>query len=382
MVLRTMQKTNKGKKILYVTSLGITMDFFCALIRELLDRGYSVDVATNEMGGEAPVLSCYREWGCRVFPLSCSRSPTDPGNLKAIRQLRELVQRENYDQVHCHTPKAAACTRAACRGLRKTGLKVFYTAHGFHFYTGAPLKNWLIYYPVEWLCAHWTDTLITINREDYARARRHLHAGRVAYVPGVGIDVERFAGAKVDRAAKRRELGVPEDAVLLLSVGELNENKNHAVVLHALARLNDERIHYRIAGCGALANELEKLAAELGLSDRVRLLGQRSDMEELYKSADVFVFPSMREGLPVALMEAMAAGLPVVGSRIRGCEDLLADSDNLLIDRPGDAAAFAEAIKALANDPARRKAIGKNNPARLLPFGQEKILEQMEQLYS
>ena len=377
-----MQTTNAGKKILYVTTVGITMSFFCSLIRELLDRGYRVDVAANETEGQTPVPPCFRDWGCRVFPLSCSRSPLDRGNLAAIRQIRELVQREGYDLVHCHTPIAAACTRAACRGLRKGGLQVFYTAHGFHFYTGAPLKNWLLYYPIERLCARWTDTLITINQEDYERAKRRLHAGRVACVPGVGIDVERFASAQVDRPEMRRSLGVPEDAVFVLSVGELNENKNHAAVIRALARLNDERLYYRIAGDGELAEERRKLAAELGLGDRVRLLGERTDVAELYKSADIFVFPSIREGLPVALMEAMAAGLPVVGSRIRGCVDLLADSDNLLIDRPTDDGAFADAIRALADDPARREAIGRSNRQRVGAFDQARVLEQMERLYA
>lgn len=94
-----------------------------------------------------------------------------------------------------------------------------------------------MYYPAEWLCSFWTDTLITINQEDYDRARRHLHARRMEFVPCVGLDIGRFAGAAADRAGIRRELGVPEDAFLLISVGEVNRNKNHEIMIRALARI-------------------------------------------------------------------------------------------------------------------------------------------------
>ena len=153
-------------KILYVTTIGNTMGFFTSIVEELLKAEHTVDVATNLNIGKLP--DCYREWGCKIYPISCTRSPFNKGTIAAIKEIRKIVREGDYDIVHCHTPIAAMCTRLACRKLRKNGLKVFYTAHGFHFYKGAPLKNWLLYYPIECLCAHWTDTLITINREDHA----------------------------------------------------------------------------------------------------------------------------------------------------------------------------------------------------------------------
>ncbi len=308
-------------KILYVTTIGSTMWFFRSFIKELIDAGNTVDIATNESA--APVQDCYRDWGCRVFQLSCSRSPFSSGNLRAVKEIKKIVSGTHYDIVHCHTPIAAACTRQACRSARKHGTRVIYTAHGFHFYDGAPKKNWMIFYPVEKHFAKDTDVLITINKEDYERAKADLKAARVEYVPGVGIDTARFRDTIVDRDAKRAGLGIPVDAKLLLSVGELNENKNHTTVLKALAALNDLSVWYIVAGTGPLASKLERIAADLDLSDRVRFLGHRDDCAELYKTADLFVHPSFREGLPVALLEACAAGLPAIASDIRGCRDIL-----------------------------------------------------------
>ena len=307
-------------RILYVTTIGRTTRFFEQFIRELIAAGHQVDFAANEEGSAVPEV--YREIGCQVFHAAFSRSPLSSDNLKAIKSVRKIVSDGNYDIVHCHTPVASLVTRLACRKLRKkTGLKVFYTAHGFHFYKGVPFKNWMIYFPLEWLCSFYTDTLITINKEDYDRAQKRLHAKRTAYVPGVGIDVERFAGAKVDRAAKRAELGIPEDAFLLISVGELNRNKNHEIVIRALAKLRRPDIHYMIAGKGPQEEHLRSLANESGIGDNFHLLGYRHDIPELYKTADADVFPSIREGLGLAALEGMAAGLPLICSDNRGTRE-------------------------------------------------------------
>lgn len=361
-------------KILYITTIGGTMGFFESFIRRLLDEGYKVDIATNESDSQVP--SCYREWGCTVYSLDTSRSPLDRGNLRAIRQIRSLVAKEKYDIVHCHTPVAAMCTRLACRKARRHGTRVFYTAHGFHFYTGAPVKNWLLYYPVEWLCAHFTDVLITINKEDYERAKKKMKAKRVEYVPGVGIDLTKFGQTVTDKAAKRRELGVPEEARLLLSVGELNENKNHETVIRAIA---DMDVYYAIAGEGELHEHLQGVIDELGLSGRVKLLGYREDVAELYQAADVFVFPSMREGLPVSVMEAMASALPVVCSRIRGNVDLIDDNGGVLFDPHGVDDCTAALGKLLGAD---ARAMGDYNARKVQDFSQTRVHAQMWEIYS
>lgn len=369
-------------KILYTTTIGNMMGFFIPFIRKLVNEGHTVDIATNENNGITSVSSVYRELGCRVFNISCSRSPIDRGNIKAIYEIKQLVESNHYDIVHCHSPIAAACTRLACRKLRKNGVRVFYTAHGFHFYDGAPLKYWLCYYPIEWICSWWTDTLITINQEDYKRAQEHFHAIQTVYVSGVGVDTEVFSNPRYDknaarnRAIKRKEIGIPNDAKLIISVGELCKRKNHKVVINAIANMEDKP-YYIIVGRGTLREELQKQIDELFLSDQVILLGHRKDISELLATADYFVLPSLQEGLPVALMEAMAAGLPIACSRIRGNTDLIDDMGGYLFD-PHNIEDVKNAIEKLM---VNCENMGTYNQKKIQAFDIQVILEKMSALY-
>lgn len=293
------------------------MGFFKSIIKELIENGNSVDIATNETNSNVP--DYYREWGCSIFHISTSRSPFSFGNIRAIKQIRTLAK--SYDLVHCHTPLAGMATRLGCRKLRKNGLKVVYTAHGFHFFKGSPRKNWLIYYPIEKLCSRWTDVLITITKEDYELAKCKMKARRIEYVPGVGIDVNRIRDMTVNKKEKREKLGIPLTAKMILSVGELNVNKNHQFVIEALSKIRDENIFYVVAGDGEQKNALKRMAEESNVN--LLLLGYRTDVLELCKVSDLFILPSRREGLNVSVMEAMAAGCPVIASRIRGNVDMV-----------------------------------------------------------
>lgn len=353
------------------------MTFFKNLIKELIEEGHTVDIICNETDEKVP--DCYREWNCNIFHHSCSRSPLSAGNIKAIKEIKDVVAENKYDIVHCHTPIAAMCTRLACRGLRKNGVKVIYTAHGFHFYKGAPKLNWLIYYPIEKVCARFTDVLITINHEDYELAKRKMKAKRVEYVPGVGIDVDKFKNTVVDRAAKRKELGIPEDAFLLVSVGELNANKNHEVILKAMAQIDDDNIHYAIAGVGELKDYLLELASKLGIAERFHLLGYRNDVAEIYKAAEVFCFPSFREGLPVSLMEAMAAGLCTVAAKNRGTIELI--RNNGVLCNHNEADEFSEKIKLLANNQKLMKEFGVNGQSIVTYFRNERVNKLVTNIY-
>ncbi len=360
-------------KILYITTIGSTMSFFTSFIRHLLDEGHTVDIATNEKNSKVP--ACYREWDCIVYQIDTSRSPLDIGNLKAIGQIKQLAEKGQYDIVHCHTPIAAICTRLACRKVRRSGMKVFYTAHGFHFYKGAPLKNWLMYYPAEKICAHFTDVLITINKEDYALAQQKMKAKLVAYVPGVGIDLSKFGQATVDKATKRKELGVPPDATLLLSVGELNTNKNHETVIRAISDLN---VYYMIAGEGDLRGHLQRVINELGLTERVKLLGYRKDMTELYKTADIYLLPSIREGLNVSVMEAMASGLPVACGRIRGNTDLIDENGGVLFE-PQSVDECRDAISSIIRR--NKSEMAAYNLKKIQVASIDEIIKNMDEVY-
>lgn len=365
-------------RILYITTIGNTMRFFLPFIKKLISDNHVVDIATNENVGKTPVADNYRELGCRVYQISCSRSPMNSGNRRAIKEIKKIVNDTFYDIVHCHTPIAAACTRMACRNIRNKGTKVIYTAHGFHFYSGAPLKNWLLFYPVEKICAQWTDALITINKEDYARAIEKFKIENIEYVPGVGIDVKKFADDKTDKTMKRKELGIPTDSYVLLSVGELNDNKNHQIVIKALGDLKEKNMHYVIAGEGPQHEALVKLASELGVDKQFHLLGYRSDVSELYRMADVYILPSIREGLNVSIMEAMSSGLPCIVSDIRGNRDMVDEGNGGYLVDPMQKNAFVKAIskiKKVGFD------MGSYNKKKATMFESEIINASMTKIY-
>ncbi|MCQ2966773.1 MAG: glycosyltransferase [Alphaproteobacteria bacterium] len=346
----------------------------------LYAKGNVVEIACSN--GTKPLNSIYNELGCEKHIFPFSRSPFSKCNLIAYKQLKGLVEKEHYDIVHCHTPNAAMITRLACRNVRKQGTKVFYTAHGFHFFKGAPLKNWLMYYPVEKICAHLTDVLITINHEDFELAKKKMHAKKVCYVPGVGIDLSKIQSVECDRAEVRKSMGVPEDCVLLLSIGELNVNKNHQVVVKALARLNNTNVHYAIAGLGDQKENLLNLAKNLGVESQFHLLGYRTDALKLYKAADVFVFPSFREGLSVSLMEAMASGLPIVCSKIRGNVDLVEDGVGGFHFVPNDVDGLTQNLKNIIDDTAKVVQMGDANEKKIKMFSLKNVLDMMKEIYN
>jgi glycosyltransferase involved in cell wall biosynthesis len=362
-------------KILYVTTVGMTMGFFTSLIKELTDQGHTVDIVTNTQ--EHPVPQIYDTLAGHIYEVPFSRAGLNLQNIKTIKILRKIVEDGGYDVVHCHTPNAAVSTRFACRKLRKKGLKVIYTAHGFHFYKGAPLKNW-IFYPFEKICARWTDLMITINKDDHSFALEKFKKTNVTYIPGVGIDTAFFRETVIDRDSKRTELGIPKDCFAVLSVGEINANKNHASVIRALADLKDSSIHYLIAGKGPLTEDLTALSEQLGISSNVHLLGYRNDVNELYKAADIFALPSLREGLNVSVMEALASGLPVICSDIRGNRDMVRNGQNGYLFMPNDPASIIEAINKV-----RKNSISAEEcRISAMPYDRSIINKEMLRIYS
>ncbi len=334
-------------KVLYVATVVKThiMEFHIPYLKMLKEMGWETSVAARN-DYENPE-DCAIPYCDKYYDIPFERNPIKPGNIKALKQLKKLINDEKYDIVHCHTPVGGMLARLAAKKARKNGCKVFYTAHGFHFYKGAPLLNWLVYYPVEKWLARMTDVLITITNEDYQRAKK-FKAKRVEYIPGIGVDINRFKKSNADSSVELKEsLGIPKDATVLLSVGEVNKNKNHQLVIKALPELNG--LWYVLCGRGPLIEELRSLAKKLGVSERVIMTGYRTDVVDFYSMADIFVFPSFREGLPVALMEAMATDLVCVASRNRGTNDLMVDSQ-LLFDANDVSGLTACIKKALDKD--------------------------------
>lgn len=273
-----------------------------------------------------------------VHQVDFVKNPFDiRGNLRAYGQLKKLAAHGDFSIVHCHTPVAAAIARLVFR--KKTSAKVIYTAHGFDFYKGAPLSS-VIYKLVEKALARYTDVLITINSEDFLQAKRFAYreGGYAQYIPGVGINLEKFV--RTTQVAKK----MPGDIFNIVSVGELNDNKNHINVIRAIAMIGDKRIRYDIYGNGPLREKLEQTIQLYKLESQVRLCGYCNDTCRVLNDTDCFVFPSIREGLGMAAIEALACGVPVIALNQRGAREFLQDGKNgyFCDNTPAD---FARTIK-------------------------------------
>lgn len=382
------QKSTQKPKALVLASVASMIDQFnMNNIQILLDLGYEVEVAANFVNGGTITEERVADLKKRLAAMSVTvhhvpipRKISRLGDIFiSYRQVKGLCKQKQYRIVHCQSPIGGVIARLAARDCRKKGTKVIYTAHGFHFYKGAPAVNWLLYYPIEKICSYWTDVLITINKEDYAFAKKNMSAKNVVYIPGVGVDVAGFELKNYDKGQKKKELGLKEDAVVILSVGELNENKNHEIIVKAIAKLHNSNIHYLIAGQGPNEGKLMELARKLGVN--LHLLGYRTDITELYHVADIFALPSKREGLSVALMEAMACGLPCMVSKIRGNVDLIEDGEGGYLCEPGAVDGFALAMKNLINNEILREKFGKENIKKITGCDVENINQKMKNIY-
>lgn len=310
------------KRVLFVAHVDSHIQaFHIPFLKLFKDKNYIVDVASN---GKSIFKYCDHKYN-----IPFQRSPFSICNIRAYKELKKILNDNNYDIIHCHTPVGGVIARLAnkhCRYYETT--QMIYTAHGFHFFKGNnPLKNFL-FKNIERYGAKYTDILITINKEDYAAAKKFnlKENGSVEYIPGVGIDIDKINSISGNKDDLCNELDIPSDSILLLSVGELNDNKNHRVIIETLPKL-PQNVHYLICGVGVLKEEYIQLSKKLNVENKLHLLGYRNDVIKIMKSCDVFVFPSKREGLSVALMEAIACGLPCIGSNIRGNNDLITNEN-------------------------------------------------------
>lgn len=313
--------------------------------------------------------------------IAFARNPISFENVKAYRELKELIDCEKFDLIHCHTPTVSMMTRLAAQKARRCGCVVMYTCHGFHFHNSSSRKNWIVYYPIEKVLSRYCDYIVTINREDYNRAKT-FYCKNVRYIPSVGVDINRIRNLTVDKIAKRTEIGVPPHKMLIISAGELIERKNHEAIIRALAILDDPDIYYAIAGKGPLKDYLTNLAEELGVCERVIFLGFRTDVFELYHAADISAFPSKIEGLGLAGVEAMAAGIPLVSSNVHGILDYVIDGKTGYAIDPKDVEGFAKAIKKLAEDDTLRKSMKENCLKAVEPFEITNALSVMWDIYN
>lgn len=319
------------------------------------------------------------------YNISIQRSPFHMGNMKAYRELKTVINENKYNIIHCHTPMGGVLARLAARKARKQGTKVIYTAHGFHFCKGAPLVNWLFYYPIEKTLAYYTDCLITINQEDYQLATQHFKAKRIEHVHGVGINTENFKPAnEKEKIQLKKSFGYHPDDFLLFYAAEFNKNKNQQLLLQSLALIKDEIPHAKLllAGKGPLLENCRELAANLGIFHMVEFLGYRNDLQKIVPMCDVAVASSLREGLPVNIMEAMACGLPVVALDNRGHRELVHNNKNGWVIDSTSRVEFASKIKVLAKIEGVKHKLGINGREMILKkYSIDKVLIEKSRIY-
>ncbi len=321
------------------------------------------------------------------FDIPFERSPFKWQNRNVFNRLKSIINANDYDIIHCHTPMGGVLARLAARKARKQGTKVLYTAHGFHFCKGGPLINWLLYYPIEKWLSHYTDCLITINEEDYRLAVNHrFKAKRIDHVHGVGVNTERFKPWTEDEKREARNmLGYAADDVLMFYAAEFNKNKNQQYLIQALALIQHEAPHAKLllAGEGPLKEGCRDLAARLGIADKVDFLGYRTDIDKLLPMCDIAVASSAREGLPVNIMEAMACGLPVIASDNRGHRELVRNDLNGWIVAANEVNIMAERIITLVRSKPMQRKLGMAGRQMIeADYSIRKVLDEKRKIYS
>ena len=321
------------------------------------------------------------------YDLPIKRSPFKRDNLKAYKELQAIIHQHNYQIIHCHTPIGGVLGRLAARRARKEGTKVIYTAHGFHFCKGAPLLNWMLYYPIEKGLARLTDCLITINEEDYQLAHNHkFKAGKIEHVHGVGIDLTQFKPIRLENKNElRKSYGYNPDDFLLFYAAEFNKNKNQQMLIETIPLIKNEvpNVKLLLAGEGALLDECRSLAKKLGVVEQVHFLGFRKDIQSLLSITDVSVASSLREGLPVNIMEAMAAGIPIVASDNRGHRELVLNNKNGWVVDCDDKESFSRKVKLLANNKDLRIKLGLNGRRMMKSkYSTNQVLEEKSRVYA
>lgn len=377
------------KKVLIVASVISFIEWFNKENVDYLrcQKGCQVHIACNfdytedtDEDRTRAYIEKLKSQGVVLHNIAFARSPFELSNIQAYRQLKAIIAAEKFDLIHCHTPTVSMMTRLAARKARKQGSIVMYTAHGFHFHDASPKKNWLMYYPVELVMSRFCDYLITMNNEDFNRSKT-FHCKNVRYIPGVGVDIKLIQSMQVDKSAKKESIGIPSDSIMLLSVGEMIARKNHEVIIRALAQLDNPNLYYAIAGKGPLKEYLQMLAHSLGIGDRVIFLGFRTDVFELYHAADICAYPSKMEGLGLAGVEALAAGVPLVASNVRGIHDYVIDGVSGYTLLPTDVAGYAAIIKRLAESQDLRKKLYCSCIQAAMPFDIHNALSAMWSIY-
>lgn len=367
------------KKVLFVATITKHINtFHIPYLKWFKEQGYEVHVASK---GNEPIEYCDKH-----FDIPFERFPLKIQNIKAYKQLKNIINENKYEIIHCHTPVGGVLTRLAARKARKKyNTKVIYTAHGFHFYKGAPLLNWIIYYPIEKVCARWTDCLITITSEDYEFAKKHLKARNIEHVNGVGMNPKRLKKelTQEEKDKFRSKLEIRKDDIVFSYIAELNANKNQILLIKTIQGLKKEQDNIRLLliGDGPLKEQYQQYIKENNLENEIQLLGKRQDINELLSITNIYLASSIREGLPVNVMEAMYKGLPIIATDNRGHRELIHNGKNGNICEKNDIENFENNIQKFLKDMSIINNMKEINKILVKKYELEEVKNKMEEIY-
>ena len=369
------------KVLLVATVQSHICQFHKPLVEMLHEYGVEVHVAAKDNLAEKNGLRL--DFVEKVFNIPFERSPFDKRNMKAYRQLKQLIERENYQVVHTNTPVGGIVGRLAARNARKHECQVLYTAHGFHFFKGGPKKSWLLYFPVEWFMCRYTDELITITEEDFQLAKKRFPVS-VSRTHGIGANSSRYSVAALEeKMTLRAQLGYSHDRKIIICTGELNANKNQIVAIEAMKHVVQHvpDVLLLLAGNGETKEKLEESILENGLVDNVQLLGYRTDLEQFVKAADLVLSCSKREGLPVNIIEGMLCAKPIVASVNRGHKELVRSGENGFLVDALDPEAFAKQIATVLCDSRLSDSLGSKGLQKAQLYTDVSVKQELREIY-
>ena len=370
----------RAKRILFVATVDShIMNFHLPYLKLFKEKGYVVDVATN---GNTEIPYCDNH-----YKISIQRNPFKIGNILAIKELKKIIKKNQYQLIECHTPMGGVATRIAAKKSRKKGTKVIYMAHGFHFYKGAPIINWLVYYPIEKMCSRWTDCLITINKEDYELAKRKFKKCKeVEYIPGVGLETNRFDFymSLEEKLSLKKKLGLKREDFVLCFPARLDKNKNQILLINMMEQLGKKynNIHLLLPGIDERNGFYQEIVKNKNMDKIIHFLGKREDIPQILKITDIAVSSSIREGLGMNLIEALYLKVPVVAIDNRGHREIVVNGVNgYLIDNYTECREFADKVEALYLEKEKRESMGEEGKKDVEKFLLYNVLKKVEDIY-
>lgn len=363
------------KKILF-TANTLRHLYLCHLpyLKYFKDIGYEVHTASDDDRKLDNVD--------KSFKLSIQRTPYSLKNIKAIFELRKILKNNHYDIIHTHTPMGAVVTRIAAIFARKKGMKVIYTAHGFHFFKGCPFINYILYYPIEKILSKYTDMIITVNLEDYDFAKKHFKTD-IRYIPGVGFNEEKFKYRlnKKEQIQFRKDIGLENNDYVITYVAEISKRKRQDYLLKVIARMDITDEKFLFIGDHSNNKRIVRKIKKYNLSNIVKVISFNDDISKYLDISDLIISVSKQEGLPLNIMEAMYKEKTIVVTNCRGNRDLIQSDINGVVIDLDNKQQLIDTITYLKNNNCVSKKYAVMNRKIVKDYSINQILPKMIKIY-